>query len=150
MSIVINGMDMPKGNSAKNLLIYSDGRVFTGHKDDINYFAEELPPTQLGTMAVIGYPIDADYLMAKVAEEYGERARDALYRIIRYMPPAQPERKSGKWKLLPNGNALCSECGYMQVHAWDAESWDNYCHHCGADMRGEVNGRVFTNISKNN
>ena len=41
MSIVINGMDMPKGNSTKNLLIYSDGRVFTGHKDDVNYSAEE-------------------------------------------------------------------------------------------------------------
>ena len=42
MSIIINGMDMPKGNSTKNLLIYSDGRVFTGHKDDVNYSAEEL------------------------------------------------------------------------------------------------------------
>ena len=42
MSIVIKGMDMPEGNSTKNLLIYSDGRVFTGHKDDVNYFAEEL------------------------------------------------------------------------------------------------------------
>ena len=41
MSIIINGMDMPKGNSTKNLLIYSDGRVFTGHKDDANYSAEE-------------------------------------------------------------------------------------------------------------
>ena len=58
---------------------------------------KDLPPAQLGTMAVRGYPIDADYLMAKVAEEYGERARDALYRIIRYMPPAQSERKKGKW-----------------------------------------------------
>ena len=43
MSIVINGVDMPKGNSTKNLLIYSDGRVFTGHKNDVNYFAKELP-----------------------------------------------------------------------------------------------------------
>ena len=42
MSIIINGIDMPKGNSTKNLLIYSDGRVFTGHKDDTNYSAEEL------------------------------------------------------------------------------------------------------------
>ena len=46
MSIVIKGMDMPEGNSTKNLLIYSDGRVFTGHKDDANYFAEELVSTQ--------------------------------------------------------------------------------------------------------
>ena len=43
MSIVIKGIDMPKGNSTKILLIYSDGRVFTGIKDDIDYFAEELP-----------------------------------------------------------------------------------------------------------
>lgn len=45
---------------------------------------------EVGTSAVRGYPIDADALMAKVAEEYGERARDTLYRIIKYMPPAQP------------------------------------------------------------
>ena len=43
MSIVINGIDMPKGYKTKILLIYSDGRVFTGCKDGINYFAEELP-----------------------------------------------------------------------------------------------------------
>ena len=52
---------------------------------------------------VRGYTIDADYLMAKVAEEYGERARDALYRIIRYMPPAQTDscegcKHLGKWE----------------------------------------------------
>lgn len=46
---------------------------------------------EVGTRAVRGYPIDADALMEKVAEEYGERARDRLYQIIRYMPPAQPE-----------------------------------------------------------
>ena len=53
----------------------------------------DLPSAQRDTMAVRGYPIDADYLMAKVAEEYGERARDALYRIIRYMPPARSEQR---------------------------------------------------------
>ena len=46
---------------------------------------------EVGTRAVRGYPIDADALMEKVAEEYGERARDRLYQIIRYMPPAQPD-----------------------------------------------------------
>lgn len=51
----------------------------------------DLPPAQLSTRAVRGYPIDADALMEKVAEEYGERARDRLYQIIRYMPPAQPD-----------------------------------------------------------
>ena len=46
---------------------------------------------EVGTRAVRGYPIDADALMEMVAEEYGERARDRLYQIIRYMPPAQPD-----------------------------------------------------------
>lgn len=50
---------------------------------------------------------------------------------------AQPERKRGRWKLQKNGNAICSECGFVQVSAWDADGWDNFCHHCGADMRGE-------------
>ncbi len=62
---------------------------------------KQLPPVQLGTnlaevgtRAVIGYPIDADALMEKVAEEYGERARDTLYRIIRYMPPVTPKQRT--------------------------------------------------------
>lgn len=50
-----------------------------------------------------------------------------------------PERKEGHWKLLRNGNAICSECGFTQVSAWDMDGWDNFCHHCGADMRGEQN-----------
>lgn len=33
-----------------------------------------------------GFPIDADLLMMKVDEQYGDRARDRIYQIIRYMP----------------------------------------------------------------
>lgn len=45
---------------------------------------------------VKGFPIDADLLMLKVEEEFGFRARDTLYEIIRNMPKyelpsAQPE-----------------------------------------------------------
>lgn len=43
MSILIKGMEMPKGNSTLNVLIYSDGRIFTGHKDDNEYSAVEVP-----------------------------------------------------------------------------------------------------------
>ena len=45
------------------------------------------------------------------------------------------ERKKGKWKLHNDGSATCSECGFVQLCAWDMDSWDNFCHHCGADMR---------------
>lgn len=44
----------------------------------------------------------------------------------------QPERKKGRWKLLKNGDAICSECGFTQVSAWDMDDWDNFCHHCGS------------------
>ena len=54
-------------------------------------------------------------------------------------PSAQPKRKEGHWKLLRNGNAICSERGFTQVSAWDMDGWDNFCHHCGADMRGYHN-----------
>lgn len=75
--------------------------------------------TEVGTRAVRGYSIDADYLMAKVAEEYGERARDALYRIIRYMPPAQPEEQ-------------CDNCHYKHIWMTQRMNGNGYFGHGGA------------------
>ena len=58
------------------------------------------------------------------------------------MPPAQPERKKGKWirhdeiKNVYGGIYIeCSECGekYVVQHILD----EKYCRNCGADMRGE-------------
>ena len=63
--------------------------------------------------------------------------KDAATSVLEDLPPAQSERKRGHWKLQKDGNAICSECGFAQVCAWDVEGWDNFCHHCGADMRGE-------------
>lgn len=58
MAILIKGMEMPKGNSALNVLIYSDGRIFTGHKKDDEYLAVEVPTPH-------GRLIDADALTGK-------------------------------------------------------------------------------------
>lgn len=60
-------------------------------------------------------------------------------KIISELPPAQPERKTGKWKrkIVDSGfNAdwICSECGWktsLEEHGY------NFCPNCGADMRGE-------------
>lgn len=41
----------------------------------------------------------------------------------------------GKWHLNRDGSAICSVCGRTQYNAWDLDNWDNFCHHCGADMR---------------
>ena len=58
---------------------------------------------------------------------------------LKRLPSAQPERKKGRWKLLNNGDAICSECGRKQNVVWDFDNWDNFCRHCGADMRGIEN-----------
>lgn len=69
----------------------------------------------------------------KVNEETFKKLVDnAVVRILE-----QTEPKKGHWKLLKNGDAICSECGFTQQNAWDIDYWDNFCHHCGADMRGE-------------
>ena len=59
--------------------------------------------------------------------------------VIRSVPPAQPERKRGKW--LPENRTMdafwvCSACGFpSEAHA--ANIIYNFCPNCGADMRGE-------------
>ena len=57
-----------------------------------------------------------------------------VLRILRTLPTAQPERKTGRWILKPYiyGVAYCSECDYAQYI-----NNTNYCPNCGADMRGE-------------
>ena len=58
---------------------------------------------------------------------------------IRFLPAADViERKKGKWTLNKDGSGTCSECGRRQNNCWDADNWDNFCHFCGADMRGET------------
>ena len=45
--------------------------------------------------------------------------------------------KKGKWRLHKDGSGTCSECGFTQKNVWDMDGWQNFCGHCGADMRGE-------------
>ena len=45
------------------------------------------------------------------------------------------EVRHGRWKLYENGDGTCSECGTYQKHIWDLDHWQNFCGHCGADMR---------------
>ena len=48
------------------------------------------------------------------------------------------EVKRGRWvSHHPDGSAICSVCGRKQKDVWDFDNWQNFCGHCGADMRGE-------------
>lgn len=117
---------------------------------------EIISNTELGTnlaevgtkeRTVKGYPIDADLLMAKVDEQYGDRARDRIYQIIRYMPkyelPPIPPPK-GKWiKTARWGRVYyCNQCrNYLDFDGVNAgRGSTNFCPNCGADMRGEQDG----------
>lgn len=39
------------------------------------------------------------------------------------------------WEFLRNGDGICLRCGSLQKHIWDVAGWQNFCGHCGADMR---------------
>lgn len=55
---------------------------------------------------------------------------------IEALPSAQPEREKGKWaKISPANIYECSKCG-KNVMTNDISEY-NFCHGCGADMRGE-------------
>lgn len=58
MSVLIKGMEMPKGNSTINVLIYADGTVYTGHVNDSQYSAIAVPTPH-------GRLIDGDICLEK-------------------------------------------------------------------------------------
>lgn len=47
-------------------------------------------------------------------------------------------REKGEWELNSNGSATCKKCRRTTNDAWDFDNWFNFCPHCGADMRGEL------------
>lgn len=78
------------------------------------------------------------------------RKSDYFYEILKAIqdiPPAEPERKTGKWKGYNADNPkwqrtdgtpiflVCSECNGSVLNNGSAH-W-NFCPNCGADMRGK-------------
>ena len=63
------------------------------------------------------------------------------WKMIKQLPPAQPELKRGRWiyktdlVTAPTGYWECSECkeGRLLYE-------ENFCPHCGADMREVTDG----------
>lgn len=75
-------------------------------------------------------------------ESYTNGLTDA-YNLICQLPSVQPEWKRGKWMRISDeifaDRFKCSECG-NEPPIEDFDWWlSNYCPHCGADMRGEIN-----------
>lgn len=122
------------------------GRVIfgKGNRMDNNELSTNL--AEVGTdlaRTVKGFPIDADLLMLKVEEEYGFRARDTLYELIRNMPKydlpsVQPEtakRIVGKSR---DGMTLWYQCDMCND---PVDVQDNYCRGCGRRLIDERSNR---------
>ena len=68
---------------------------------------------------------------------------DKLWNKVRDLPPAEPERKKGKWVYKPNeyddSTYECSQCGepWTLIDGTPEENNMKFCPNCGADMRGE-------------
>ena len=67
-------------------------------------------------------------------------------RLIEDLPSAQPERKTGRWKMEPDPYGffeeipVCSECGCTT----EMRKTYKFCPNCGADMRGEQDDKEKT------
>ena len=41
----------------------------------------------------------------------------------------------GEWLLNKDGSGTCNRCRRTQKGVWDHDGWQNFCGHCGAEMR---------------
>lgn len=88
----------------------------------------------------IVYKKDVLDLLSTMPPEEGV-TRALLIQSVKQLPSAQPERKKGKWiKISPAGIYECSKCG-QNVMTSDIDVYE-FCHGCGADMRGEQDDEV--------
>lgn len=66
-------------------------------------------------------------------------AIDAILNMLNGLPPAQPERKTGRWVSQKGGGYCCSECGRYALDELDGNFIhvafeSNFCPYCGAKM----------------
>ena len=79
-------------------------------------------------------------LMAMLLSDYlHDEDREKIELIdakIAELPSVTPEEKTGKWINVHDNIGECSCCGINKMHVWY-----NFCPNCGADMRGDTDGK---------
>lgn len=68
------------------------------------------------------------------------------YLVLGLLSTAREDKKRrGKWimgtDIADYEYGTCSVCGYVEWDAFPRGDTPNYCPNCGADMRGENNGK---------
>ena len=82
-----------------------------------------------------GYGDATKEINEKTEEAYAHGHTDAEAEFRKYLP------RGGHWELdFAHNKMTCSECGHTFDGGFDLDSADNFCRHCGADMRGNENG----------
>lgn len=85
----------------------------------------------------------ADIEVAGIDRErylWGLKLIESNIEDIKKLPPAQAERKKGKWIITSEFEdcyyAKCNQCNITQVFYFNKQL-TNFCPNCGADMRGK-------------
>ena len=76
--------------------------------------------------------------IARAVEEYSEvlKERDELrLEVIELKNRLTPLVTIASWTLNLDGSGICGNCGRIQKNVWDHDNYQNYCGHCGAEMR---------------
>ena len=87
-----------------------------------------------------------------LAVEDVKKVTDEVVKELKQLPPAQPERKKGKW-IFKNDTKqfFCDQCDEPSLTADDvyiySMDFSKFCPNCGADMRGEEMSRNERNDS---
>lgn len=97
------------------------------------------------SMAVRALEGDGDTISRKMAIDTIERNAyrhtyiDQIIDIIKALPPAQPQRKAGRWEMCEDSEGeygVCSECGCDADFSRFVEPYE-FCPWCGARMEGQ-------------
>lgn len=125
----INALNMPKDDY--------DGIM--EYIDEVPSAEKEAHDINVGNMDAISrtQAIDALETVKTVKAENGELyiAKINAQMKLDTLPPAQPERKKGKWIYNSPVTMKCDQCGLV-IKDWDWHRFKN-CPNCLADMRGE-------------
>lgn len=68
---------------------------------------------------------------------------DCAVEAVKALPPVQQEQKTALWIIRKWGDdARCSNCGRYFKDVYDMDNYDNFCRHCGSNMKGLTIGKV--------
>ena len=137
-----------KGKPYFSIKYTENGQEFIGYgtyKPEVlsKYLKEYfMPPAQLGTDCISRQALLDKFEPWLKVKDYNDGELNMLKAVlyeIRFMRPAQPEPKRGRWIHHPEigwGETwLCDQCGEKTTSTVMGKPRANFCPNCGADMR---------------